>query len=572
MKRPPHGISRKRVLLGVGLPALIATSFFPALADAHPVVLSDNGGTNGAVPPTLDWQLCGDTGAECAMATVPLDYDDPTGSTIEISVSRLPALDQANRIGGLFFNSGGPGGATAQLVRDAGVDIFSPAERQQFDIIGIDPRGVGDSTPIRCFASADEQSAILGGGPRIPVNDEELAGTLESARLYGEYCAANAGPLLSHMSTANVARDMDMVRQALGDEQLSYFGVSYGTHLGSVYANLFTHHVRAMVIDGNLDAVAWTTGVDDEADDIPFDTRIQSGAGGAATIDAFLAECADAGPDKCALAIDGDPFDKWYSLLDRLRQEPISLPQPDGTATTLTYSEFVELTVSVLYGSPAEWPLLASAIQGVFADASVPAAVGTMERLALQAKRPLGFAEESPFDDSFAAVTCSETDNPDNQDAWITNAEEQADLYGAAGEFWAWGSLPCATWPVVDEDRYAGPWDIPTDIPILLINNFFDPATSFESAVELFDELGNVQFLPVAGYGHVAFGKSTCVNTAVETYLLALETPPDDTVCSQNDIPFADVPVAEETPAPEPEPVPEVPAPEPAPEPGLPIP
>jgi pimeloyl-ACP methyl ester carboxylesterase len=580
MKRNSHGVSRRRFLLGVGLPALIATSFFPAIADAHPVVFSDNGGTNGAVPPVLNWQPCGDIGAECTMATVPLDYDDPAGPTIEISVSRLPALDQANRIGGLFFNSGGPGGATAQLVREAGADIFRPALQQQFDIIGIDPRGVGDSTPIQCFASADEQAEVIGASQRIPITDEEVAASVASAQAYGEYCAANAGPLLSHMSTANVARDMDMIRQALGDEQLSFIGVSYGTHLGAVYANIFTHHVRAMVIDANLDAVAWTTGRGDEAETIPFDTRIQSAVGAADTIDAFLAECAEAGPEKCPLAIEGDPFDKWEALLAGLREEPIELPQEDGTTTTLTYSELVGLVVTVLYGSPEDWPLLASALQGLYSQASVPAAVETMEQMALATTQQLGFAPGDPFDDSFAAVTCSETDNPDNAEAWITNAEEQAAEFGAAGEFWAWGSLPCATWPVVDEDRYAGPWDIPTDVPILLINNFFDPATSFESAVELFDQLGNVQFLPVAGYGHVAsLGKSTCADDAIDAYFLNFELPADDTVCTQDVIPFADVPPSSETPEPEPQPVPEEPVPEdpapepdPIPEPELPVP
>lgn len=522
----------------VGAPAIALSTVVPAAAlatGAEPPADAD--GTNGATPPELTWQPCGTIGAECATATVPLDYDDPAGPTIELSVARLPATDPANRIGSLFFNPGGPGGPGAQEIRDFGDVIFDADVRARFDVVGFDPRGVGDSTPLRCFASAEERDQVL-TAPRIPLDAAERQQAFASARAYGERCAANAGPLLAHLSTANVARDMDLLRQAVGDEQLTYVGASYGTHLGTVYANLFPDRIRALALDGNLDAVAWTTGTGDESRRIPFDTRIQSGVGAAATLDGFLGECAFAGPERCAFAADGDPFHKWDELLARLREAPIPLPQPDGSVFELDYSTFVSITVQVLYGSPEVWTPLAADLQSLYAGVGAPAAAARMQATALAVANEVGFADGPPFDDSFTAVTCSETDNPTRQRAWTHNAAQQAALYGAPGEFWAWGSLPCATWPAADEDRYTGAWDVPTSNPILLVNNFFDPATSFESAVNLAGQLGDAQLLPVAGYGHVAFLDSTCARNAIDSYLIDLQLPDPWLVCEQDARPF----------------------------------
>ncbi len=454
-----------------------------------------------------------------------------------LAVAKVPATDQANRIGTVFFNPGGPGGPGADAIRSGAAAIFPDDVRARFDIVSFDPRGVGESTPIRCFASADEQQQVLGAAPSIPTNRAEVAALNDQSRAYGEFCAANAGPLLSHMSTANVARDMDVLRAAVGDEQLTYVGVSYGTHLGSVYANLFPDRVRAVALDGNLDAVGWTTGQGNQSRRTPFDTRIQSGAGAAGTLDSFLAECASAGAERCALAADGDPFQKWDELLGRLRVAPIEIPLPDGSVAQITYSSFVGAVISTLYGNPSVWTDLAQGIQNISADVNMPATIDQMNQMAAEA-RVGSFAEGDPFDDSFSAVTCSETDNPTNQSAWERNARREARRFGAAGEFWAWGSLPCATWPVKDEDRYTGPWDHETANPILLINNFFDPATSFESAVELQSQLANAHFLPVAGYGHVAFPDSTCASDALATYLIDQQLPPADLLCEQDAKPF----------------------------------
>ncbi len=535
MKRPSTLMSRVMI---AALPALLASGLVAAPVAASPAPSAPSTDTGAAIP-SLDFQPCGEAGALCATADVPLDYDDPNGETISLAVAKAPAADQANRIGTVFLNVGGPGGDSGGAIVAGAAAVFPEAVRQRFDIVGFDPRGVGASTPIRCFTSAEEQAALLNSAPSIPTNAQEIAALNDVSRKYGEQCAAHAGPLLSHMSTANVARDMDVLRAAVGDDQLTYVGLSYGTHLGTVYSNLFPDRVRAVALDGNLDAVGWTTGRGDQARKTPFDTRIQSAPGAAATLDGFLAECAQAGAPRCALAADGDPFQKWEELLARLRTAPIDIPQPDGSTSQVTYSSLVGGVIGALYGNPSVWAEIAAAVQDVYANVNVPAAIERLERTALEARAEFGFVEETPFDDSFAAVTCSETDNPDNQAAWERNARKQARRFGAAGEFWAWGSLPCATWPVKDDDRYAGPWDNETANPILLLNNFFDPATSFESAVELQSQLANAQLLPVAGYGHVAFPDSTCASEALAAYLIDQQLPAADALCLQDAQPFA---------------------------------
>jgi pimeloyl-ACP methyl ester carboxylesterase len=532
-----------KVALPVGLVASLS-SVSPLQAERQLVASSTATTDTGATVPTLDLQPCGGAGALCSAATVPLDYDDPHGDTITLSVAVVPATDPANKIGALFVNVGGPGGASAQEVRAGLAAVFPESVRARFDIVGIDPRGVGESSPIRCFGSLAERNEVLGAAPSIPVSDSEVQARLFVARQYGQACAANAGPLLRHMSTANVARDHDLLRAALGDEQFTYVGLSYGTHLGTVYANLFPDRVRAVALDANLDAVGWSTGRRGESQRSPFTTRIQSAIGSANTLDGFLSECAFVGPTRCAFAENGDPAVKWEELRNRLRQGPIDVTLPDGSAAQVTYSSLVIAVIGSLYAPPSSWGNLALGLEQIYVGANVGEGMVRLERLAAQARSQYRFADE-PFDDSFLAVVCSETENPTSQSRFVRNARREEQRFGAAGENWAWAAVECATWPVKDDDRYLGPYDTPTANPILLINNFFDPATSFESAVELQSQLANAQLLPVAGYGHVAFPSSSCATAALATYLLYQQLPPADLVCPQDVVAFQDVLVPE---------------------------
>ena len=210
--------------------------------------------------PRIVWKACGGP-YECAQAPVPLDYDDPRGPTIPIALIRLPASNPARRIGSVFINPGGPGGSGVDIIRSGAAQvIWTDAVRARFDIIGFDPRGVARSRPLKCFASNDEAQRFFGSAPIFPYTKSQEAPFIALAARLGQRCVARGGAIIRHMSTANVARDLDLLRQAVGDDKLSYDGISYGSILGSTYAALFPNRVRALVIDGVADPVSWFTG------------------------------------------------------------------------------------------------------------------------------------------------------------------------------------------------------------------------------------------------------------------------------------------------------------------------
>jgi pimeloyl-ACP methyl ester carboxylesterase len=251
--------------------------------------------------PVLDWRPCaepGQRGFDCATAQVPLDYGDPQGATIDLAVIRHPATDPANRLGALFFNPGGPGGAGTMLLPQW-LDFFPAELRARFDLISWDPRGVGASTAVQCFATPDDEERFFAELPvGFPVGRAEQHAWIEGYARFGQRCGERNGELLAHVSTAETARDLDLLRQALGEPQLDYLGLSYGTILGATYANLFPDKVRAMVFDGNVDPVAWTNGGNDDAF-LSTVLRYGGDKGSAKTLDAFLTLCGQASTGFC---------------------------------------------------------------------------------------------------------------------------------------------------------------------------------------------------------------------------------------------------------------------------------
>ena len=192
--------------------------------------------------PALHWTDCGD-GFQCATARVPLDYDHPRGPTISLALIRLPAGDPSRKLGSLILGAGGPGESGVDLLRRVGRSLGSEEVRARFDLVGFDPRGIIRSTSLRCFDTLGEAQAAMAPFP-FPVTAQEERVWVRSDRTIARACAQRGGPILDHMSTANVARDLDLLRQALGDRRLSFFGISYGSYLGATYANLFPGKVR----------------------------------------------------------------------------------------------------------------------------------------------------------------------------------------------------------------------------------------------------------------------------------------------------------------------------------------
>ena len=260
--------------------------------------------------PKLNWQPCKNPeqrGFQCATAQVPLDYQSPSAGSIQLAVIKHPAANQTRQIGSLFLNPGGPGGAGTEDL-PAWFSQFPSALPQRFDIISFDPRGTGKSTAVQCFANEEEGNRFFRQLPQgFPIGAAEAKTWIQGYTRLGQLCGRRSGKLLAHVSTTDVAKDMDLLRRAVGAPMLNYIGLSYGTYLGAVYANLFPSKVRAMVLDGNIDPFgAWNNGGKDNAR-LSISLRIGSDLGTAKTLKAFLDLCGQTSSDRCAFSA-GSPF------------------------------------------------------------------------------------------------------------------------------------------------------------------------------------------------------------------------------------------------------------------------
>ena len=345
------------------------------------------------------------------------------------------------------------------------------------------------------------------------------------------------GAIIDHMATADVARDMDRLRAAVGDAQLTYAGVSYGSYLGVTYANLFPDRVRAVVVDGVLDPIAWSTGRGNEAATLPFSTRLQSDVGAQATLNEFFRLC-DAGGPSCAFS--GGAAARYAALASRLRANPVPITFPDGTTGVLDYSNFIGITLGGLYDS-LSWPDLAAFLADVEHQASAATLGARAQRFrgtpAYIAKR--GFPRYPNFLESFPPVACSDSDNPDTYDAWW-NAGIAADAaHGYFGRLWTWASAICAPWHHTDAARYMGPFNRRTANPVLAVGNLFDPATPYQGAQTVDALLPNSALLTVHGWGHTSLFLSACADEAIARYLVDRQTPAPGTVCEQDVVPFS---------------------------------
>jgi pimeloyl-ACP methyl ester carboxylesterase len=481
--------------------------------------------------PTIDWRRCPGGGRlRCARVPVPLDYDDPTGPTIKLSLLKRPASQPTERIGTLFVNPGGPGGSAADFA--AYVGGFLGAEvRQRFDIVGIDPRGIGGSAPVRCQAPGQPPPF-----PRqaFPYTKKQIEVWLRFDRYYRHLCREGGNRILDHMSTADTARDMDLIRQALGEAQLSFYGISYGSYLGATYAAMFPDRIRAMVVDGVLDPVAWSTGRGDAAKTLPIETRIRSGVGAWESLTAAFAECDRVGKERCPLA--GDSASKWLRIVHRLKRGPVKV---DGYR--LTYQSLVGSALGALYDDSGVRFLMRyikRTHRDMFGSRSVrqrtdaSAALDRLRRLteSFPLPGPYGASHGKAFPD-YHGVACADSLNPSDPRAWIA-AGKLADRWGPwFSRLWTWLSSACARWPGSKADTYFGPWAVETSAPVLVIGNTHDPSTPIHGARVLNTKLEGSRLLILDGWGHGGLGTGDCVTSAMERYLVDVVLPPTGKVC-----------------------------------------
>jgi pimeloyl-ACP methyl ester carboxylesterase len=534
LKHPPRAAS---TLLAAALLVLTAPlgASRPAAASVPPATAQTPSQAGQVARPSVSWTPCGPEapGLDCARLRVPLDYDNPGGDQISLALIRRPADDPAARIGSVLVNPGGPGGSGVDFVAQAGDVLFTPRVRAAFDLVGFDPRGIARSAGLQCFRTTQEQLDAL-APMAFPVTRAEEARWIAGHRAVSKACDQRGGPVIDHMSTANVARDMDQIRRALGEARMNFVGYSYGSLVGSTYANLFPEKVRAVVIDAVVNPISWTTGKGDEADTVPVFGRLGSEQGSYETFQQFLALC-DAGGATCAFS-EGDPRQRFDRLARQLLREPAELPDGEGGTVTVTYADLVAVTRVALY-SPPIWPDLALLLADLEGAVDPARAAATLQRL--QARALTLAAPYEQVYEGLAGVTCSDSDNPDHEAAWARSARRADQRTPYFGRPWHWVSSICASWPGADHDRYTGPWSRATASPVLVVGTRYDPATRYQSAVSTARLLGRARLLTVQAWGHTSLFTSTCADDATADYLLTGALPAPGTVCDADAVPFA---------------------------------
>ncbi|MEM9607000.1 MAG: alpha/beta hydrolase [Actinomycetota bacterium] len=477
-------------------PTTSVTEAVPATADLQ---------ADPAAPAPLDWEPCRDL--ECATLTVPVDHADPDGEVIGIAVARAPARG-GDPIGSLVVNPGGPGASGIDFLRVfASVAPRDLAER--FDLVSFDPRGVERSSTIDCGWILDEDAfdaTFASDDPEV-----RLAAALDDARTEAQQCVDTNGELLLRVGTVAAARDMDLLREALGDDGLTYLGFSYGTRLGAVYAELFPDNVRALVLDG--------------ADRIvpqPDDT-LQQYIAFESAFEAFARVCGDR--DSCPLA-PGEAAAVVAEIDDELQQTALETDDSlVGADRLLTRDELYVAVLSALYDE-SSWTTLAAGLELArdSGDGSV---------LQLLSDNYLERRDDGSFSDiaeSFTAITCAdETYRPSEADvrAAALAADDVLDVFAPVGPDIGVG---CFGWPPAIDP-------LPADVdaegapPIVVVGTTGDPATPYAWAVDMAEALDSAVLLTYEGVVHTAFFSSECVRDEATDYLVDLEVP-DRSLCT----------------------------------------
>ncbi|MCK0113731.1 alpha/beta hydrolase [Ornithinimicrobium sp. F0845] len=472
----------------------------------------DDPGTAGAEVPAgletfyeqdLAWEGC--DGGECATLTVPVNYEEPDGGTIELALLRVPAGD--SKQGSLVVNPGGPGGSGVDYAQQAGL-VLSDNVREFYDVVGFDPRGVARSAPIECYDDA-QMDVYLGSDP-TPDDAAEEAASSEMLMDFAAHCEDNAGELLGFVSTVEVARDMDVLRAALGEDQLDYLGASYGTFIGATYAELFPANVGRFVLDGAVD---------------PTMSSLDMGLGQAAGFEQatreYVQSCVDGGD--CPLGSDVDSGMAGITdFLNELDANPI--PLEDDAAGELTEGWGVLGIIVAMYDEAA-WPILTTALRS--------AQDGDASMLMLLANIYAGRSSDGTYDgnsmQAITAVNCLDrAAEPDlDPDAVLEEFEEVAPTFGR----YLAGEGACAYWPV-EAQTVLQDYDGEGAAPIVVIGTTRDPATPYEWAVSLADTLSSGVLLTYDGDGHTAYGRSNdCIDDAVDAYLTEGTVPEDGLSC-----------------------------------------
>ncbi|AIR99685.1 proteinase [Streptomyces glaucescens] len=463
----------------------------------------------------LSWRACGAPGFECATLRAPLDYADPGKGDVRLAVARKKATGPGERLGSLLVNPGGPGASAIQYLQmHAGIGY--PAQvRARYDMVAVDPRGVARSEPVECLDGPEmdryTQTDVT------PDDQRETDGLVAAYKKFAEGCGADAPQLLRHVSTTEAARDMDILREVLGDERLNYVGASYGTSLGATYAGLFPQRVGRLVLDGAMDPSlsARRMNLDQTAG---FETAFQ----------AFAKDCVRQ-PD-CPLGGAGTSPGQVGKNLKAFFDELDAAPVPAGDADGRRLGESLATTgvIAAMYDESA-WPQLREALASAMKEKD---GAGLLMLSDSYYERD-GEGSYSNLMFANAAVNCLDLPpsfhGPEDVRRALPAFEKASPVFG---ESLAWAALNCAYWPVAATGE---PHRIEAKgaKPIVVVGTTRDPATPYRWARSLAGQLSSGRLLTYDGDGHTAYGRgSDCVDRTINAYLLRGTPPADGKRCS----------------------------------------
>ncbi len=481
-----------------------------AIASALACVAGLTAATSASAAP-IAWHGCGPDlprALQCGEIAVPLDYADPGGAKVSLAFARLPAAHSAKRVGSLIINPGGPGATGTSFIAPeaAGQHLWHPRLHRRFDLIGMDPRGIGTSTPVQC--EPDTFNAPVSLFPRSP---EEFAQLESYVAAIGQGCLARTGPLLGHVDTLSVARDVEALRHALGDKKLNFLGLSYGAEIGSLYAELYPKRIRAMALDGILDHSVSTNRT--------FDTLARAYED---SFDRFAAWCRHA----AACALHGRDVGAMFDdLVARADREPIPASRcssepcrPAVTGGDIRRNAFIAFTTKrpePILGLPGWVGLGAALAQAEQGDASAFATPLATDPLS-DPGPPL-------------AVNCldyrREISTYEDYTAMAARGRRLAPHTQGAGEAWL-GILGCMHWPAA----VANPPHVPKihgAPPILLVSATHDPSTPYVGARRMARQVPSSVLLTRDGDGHTSswLGARSDTASAIVDYLVTRKTP-----------------------------------------------
>lgn len=457
----------------------------------------------------VDWSECAQL--ECTSIKVPLDYDDPSGETIELAMNRLPA--GGSKSGSLLVNPGGPGGSGLDFVKSSAPLLFSEPVKNSYDIVGFDPRGVGQSTAVACQSGKEiDQDREE---TRLPTSTSDLEAMVEAGREYGKACQSKSPDgLLQHVDTDSAARDLDVMRAVLGEDQLDYAGFSYGTKLGAAYLRLFPERAGRILLDGAMDPTLSVSEV-----------GLQQAEAFEESLDQYLQSCL-VGQAGSGCPFTGSVVDARKQLLDFVTEADKN-PLPTSDGRTVPAADIVSALLLPLY-EPSISSSLTSAVSSGMDDGDG----SQLLQLADLAANRSANGSYSNTNAAFTAINCVDYQHESGSVQDIeSRAKEFTDAAPFFGRFMGYDD-GCSTWPAeaVDQVTDASVKD-PATAP-LVVGTTGDPATPYAWSKTLQELIPGSRLLTYDGWGHTAYGRSNkCVTNTVDTYLLKGDLPNEDRTC-----------------------------------------